>query len=66
MLKIAHISDGPCKPKKLTQKELIHNAAIQSLAERRAKDKAEAIKKFSKQIEELEELEYYANQKDNV
>lgn len=61
MLKIAHISDGPVKPKKLTQKELIHNAAVQSLAERKAKDRQEANRKFAKQIEELEELEYHAD-----
>jgi hypothetical protein len=61
MLKIAHISHGPIKPQKLTAKQLIHNAAIESLAIRKAKDRLDADKKFRKEIEALEELEYNAS-----
>ena len=61
MLRVAHISNGQVRPKKLTQKELIHNAAIESLAVRKAKDKQDAEKKFSNEITELQQLEYEAN-----
>lgn len=57
MLRIAYSSAGVVKPKKLTRKEQLHFDAVASMANCRIVNRARALKKFAKEIKEVEELE---------
>jgi len=62
MMKIVHISNTTSeltvpKKKRLSQKQIIHEAAVNSLAIDRANDKIKAREKFSAEIKKLADLE---------
>lgn len=58
MLKVVYIApDDFVKPKKLTQKQRIHEAAMETLAVTRFEDAKKAIKMFESEQEEIDRLE---------
>jgi hypothetical protein len=59
MLTVAYISTtAPTeRPKRLTEKQKLHNMAIQSLAHRKSHDRERAKEMFAKEWEEIAQLE---------
>ena len=58
MLRVAYISTERVElPKKLTEKELIHNAAVATLEERKHIDREKAKSMFPEEWEEIRRLE---------
>ncbi|WP_432714395.1 hypothetical protein [Pedobacter sp.] len=59
MMRIAYIAEEEPipKPKKLTKKEILHRAAVETLTVKKAHDRIRANEMFAAEIKEIEVLE---------
>ncbi len=60
MLTIAYNSASSVKSERLTEKQRIHNAAIEAIAMRKSKNKAKVDKTFADELQQLAQLKIRA------